>query len=245
MSAITFDMIGVLTSIPQPEVLLFEKERREYRIFELLVEKYDITRPQFDKAVESTFSTIEFERENRCFDYGIARITHLLLTNLSLVPEYATRIMIEQLFNDSIFNLQLAPREGSYAVLEHLKREGFKLGLIVNTLFSSGDAFREFVIINLGFQSIFDSMVFSNEIGFLKPHSLIFDASMRELSIDNPQEILHIGDNPKTDIIGAKEANLKTGFFQNRRHRLPDSLKPNLEICDLIELPDLISHFDW
>ena len=245
MSAITFDMVGVLTTIPQPEILLFEKEKREYKIFEVLVEKYDISRPQFDKAIESTFSTIDFERENRHFDYGIARITHLLLTNLSLVPEYATRIKIEQIFVDSIFNLQLAPREESYSVLEHLKREGYKLGLIVNTLFSSGDAFREFVLINLGFQSIFDSMVFSNEVGFLKPHPLIFDVSMRELDIDNPQEILHIGDNPTTDIVGAINANMKTGFFQNRRHILSSTIKPDFVICDLIEIPEKIENLSW
>jgi putative hydrolase of the HAD superfamily len=245
VNAITFDLIGVLTTIPRPETIHFEKERREYSIYETIIRQYDISRAQFDHALKTTYSTIIFERETRCFDYGVSRLTNLLLTNLSLVPEYSIRVSIEQSFINSIFDLQLEPRKEALAVLKEIKREGYKLGLIVNTLFSSGDALREIVVNNLGMGFLFDSMAFSNEVGFLKPHNLIFDTAQRLLGIDNPKEILHVGDNPSTDIKGANEAKFRSAFFQNRRHSKKEDIQADYEISYLNELPGLIKEIDW
>lgn len=245
MNAVTFDLIGVLTTIPRPETVLFEKERREYYIFETLIKRYDISRAQFDHALKATYSTINFERESRCFDYGVSRLTNLLLTNLSLVPEYSLRVVIEQAFVNSVFELQLEPRKGAITILKEIKRERYNLGLIVNTLFSSGDAFREIVVNNLGMGFLFDSMVFSNEVGFLKPHNLIFDTAQRDLGVENPKDIVHIGDNPLTDIEGAKKASFRSVFFRNGRYPKNNLIEADFEISNLNELPDLLKQITW
>lgn len=245
VNAITFDLIGVLTTIPRPENIHFEKERREYSIYETIIKHYDISREQFDHALKTTYSTIDFERKTRYFDYGVSRLTNLLLTNLSLVPEYSIRVSIEQAFVNSLFDLQLEPKKDALTILKEIKREGYKLGLIVNTLFSSGDAFREVVVNNFGMGFLFDSMVFSNEVGFIKPHNLIFDTAQRVLGIDNPKDILHVGDNPSTDLKGANEANFRSAFFQNNRHSNREDIQADFEISNLIELPDLIRKIDW
>lgn len=245
MNAVTFDLIGVLTTIPRPETIHFEKERREYYIFETLIKKYDISRAQFDHALKATYSTINFERETRCFDYGVSRLTDLLLTNLSLIPEYSVRVTLEQAFVNSVFDLQPEPRKDVIKVLKEIKREQYKLGLIVNTLFSSGDALREIVANNLGMGFLFDATVFSNEVGFLKPHELIFDTAQRELEIWNPKEILHIGDNPITDVEGANNANFRSVFFKNGRYPKNDLIEPEFEISDLNEIPDLLKRIVW
>ncbi len=245
MNAITFDLIGVLTTIPRPETIHFEKERREYSIYETINRHYDISREQFDHAVKTTYSTINFERKTRCFDYGVSRLTNLLLSNLSLVPEYSIRVSIEQSFVNSLFDLQLEPKKDALTILKEIKREGYKLGLIVNTFFSSGDAFREVVVNNFGMGFLFDSMVFSNEVGFIKPHNLIFDTTQRVLGIDNPKDILHIGDNPVTDIKGANEANFRSAFFLNNRHSNKENIQTDFKISNLNELPDLIRKIEW
>ncbi|WP_455463305.1 HAD family hydrolase [Candidatus Hodarchaeum mangrovi] len=247
MNAITFSLIGVLTTPIRAEIMNYEREHREFLIYELLAERYDISRPQYERALQNTYNTINFERKERGFDYGVGRLTNLLLTNLSIVPEYQIRIRIEQIFVNSLFNFQIQPRSETYSVLSHLKRENFKLGLIVNTMDSSGDAYRELVANNLALGNIFDSMTFSNEVGFSKPHPFIFGTAQTELGIENPQDIIHVGENLKNDIIGAKKANFRTIHFQNNRSTSKDinKIKPDFKIEHLSELLDKISEIPW
>ncbi|MHA1214975.1 MAG: HAD family hydrolase [Candidatus Hodarchaeales archaeon] len=249
MNAITFNLIGLLTNTPKRSHYQYEMKRREYQIFELLAAKYNITRPQFDKALNNTYSTVEFERKTRHFDYGIARLTNLLLTNLSIVPEYQLRINIEQIFVNILFNLQIQPRKDCINILTTLKREGFKLGLIINTQFSSGDVYRELIVNNLGFGTLFDAMVFSNEVGFLKPHKLIFQVAQMELGINNPSDIVHIGNEPENDIAGALRSNFKAIYFDNEENAPPsvftDGCSPEYIINSLDEIPTTIKKIKW
>jgi len=247
MNAITFSLIGVLTTPIREEITNYEQKRREFLIYELLTERYDISRPQFDRALQNTNNTINFERNERGFEYGVGRLTNLLLTNLSIVPEYQVRIRIEQIFVNSLFNLQIQPRSESYSVLSHLKREGFKLGLIVNTMDSSGDAYRELVAKNLGLGNIFDSMTFSNEVGFSKPHPLIFGAAQTELGIENPQDIIHVGENLIDDIFGATRVKFRTIYFQNNKTSSLniEGISPEFNINQLNELLGKIKEIPW
>ncbi|MHA1974311.1 MAG: HAD family hydrolase [Candidatus Hodarchaeales archaeon] len=249
MNAITFNLIGLLTTTPKKSLEQYEMQRREYQIFELLSEKYDITRPQFDKALNNTYSTVDFERKTRHFDYGIARLTNLLLTNLSIVPEYQLRINIEQIFINYLFNLQIQPRKECMQILTALKRDEFKLGLIINTQLSSGDAYRELIVKNLGFGTLFDSMVFSNEVGFLKPHRLIFQVAQMELGINNPSDIIHIGNEPENDITGALRSNFRAIYFNTDENAPPsifaEGCSPEYIVNSLIEIPDIIKKIKW
>lgn len=247
MNAITFSLIGVLTTPVRKEIMNYEHKRREFLIYELLAERYDISRPQFDRALQNTYNTINFERKERSFDYGVGRLTNLLLTNLSIVPEYQIRIKIEQIFVNSLFNLQIQPKTETYSVLSHLKREGFKLGLIVNTNDSSGDAYRELVANNLALGNMFDSMTFSNEVGFSKPHPLIFGTAQTELEIENPQDIIHIGENLNDDIIGAAKVKIRTMYLQSNKYNTleVEKAKPDFKFKHLSEILDKIQEIQW
>ena len=247
MNAITFSLIGVLTTSIRKEIMNYEQKRREFLIYELLAERYDISRPQFDRALQNTYNTINFERKERSFDYGVGRLTNLLLTNLSIVPEYQIRIKIEQIFVNSLFNLQIQPKTETYSVLSQLKREGFKLGLIVNTIDSSGDAYRELVANNLALGNMFDSMTFSNEVGFSKPHPLIFGTAQTELEIENPQDIIHVGGNLFDDIIGAAKVKFRTMYLQRNKYNLleVEKAKPDFKLKHLSEILDKIQEIQW
>ncbi len=51
-------------------------------------------------------------------------------------------------------------------------------------------------------------MLFSDEVGFRKPHPKIFEIAAEKLNA-KPCEIVHVGDNLKTDVAGAKNAGFK------------------------------------
>jgi putative hydrolase of the HAD superfamily len=92
------------------------------------------------------------------------------------------------------------------AVLESLRGEK-QLGIICNTGITPGFALKEF----LSRQKIaeyFDAMIFSDEVGIRKPEPKIFRLAARKLGV-KPNETVHIGDNIKCDVWGAKLAGFK------------------------------------
>jgi putative hydrolase of the HAD superfamily len=76
----------------------------------------------------------------------------------------------------------------------------------------------------LRLSGIWDAELCSEEIGALKPHLLPFLRLAERLDLP-PERILYVGNNPKYDIAGAKNAGMKTAlrcFFPARRGRAAD-----------------------
>lgn len=96
-------------------------------------------------------------------------------------------------------------------VLSELAESGKQIGLICNTGLTPGFALRRFLE-SEGVLEYFDLLVFSDEIGFRKPDSKIFHFLARKLKV-NPKNIVHVGDNLRVDVWGAKNAGFRAIFF--------------------------------
>jgi len=92
-------------------------------------------------------------------------------------------------------------------VLQWLQKERKKIGLVCNTGITPGFALREFLS-KMGVSQYFDSMIFSDEVGIRKPDPRIFYLAARRLAA-KPHETVHIGDNLKCDVWGAKSAGFR------------------------------------
>jgi putative hydrolase of the HAD superfamily len=83
----------------------------------------------------------------------------------------------------------------------------------------------------LRLSGMWDAELCSEEIGALKPHPLPFLRLAERLDLP-PERILYVGNNPKYDVAGAKNAGMKTALrcfwpqFPFRRERTTDS------VCD-------------
>ena len=97
-------------------------------------------------------------------------------------------------------------------VLMNLRSRGYKIGLICNTGRGPGRILRQ-LMTNSGILRYFDATLFSDEVGHGKPDRRIFIAAAKELGLPI-KEILHVGDNPETDVGGAKQAGMKAIFFE-------------------------------
>lgn len=95
----------------------------------------------------------------------------------------------------------------AFLILERLKQQKKKIGLICNTGLTPGFGLRSFLS-RQGVARYFDLMIFSDEIGIRKPDSKIFRLAACKLRT-KPQQIVHVGDNLKTDVWGAKNAGFK------------------------------------
>jgi putative hydrolase of the HAD superfamily len=84
-------------------------------------------------------------------------------------------------------------------------RNGYRLGLLTN--FTHGPAARG-IIDKLGLNPFFDVVLISGELGYRKPHPLVFHQLIDYLGVEKDQ-ILYVGDDPEPDISGAQKAGLQ------------------------------------
>jgi putative hydrolase of the HAD superfamily len=98
-------------------------------------------------------------------------------------------------------------------VLIWLKNRGSRIGLICNTGITPGDALRQ-LLEDEGLAGYFHTMIFSNEVGIRKPDPEIFHLAADRLGVKAFQAV-HVGDNLKADVCGAKNAGFKTIYFDS------------------------------
>ena len=106
-----------------------------------------------------------------------------------------------------------------------LRERGYKLGLISNTHWRIPESIRK------EFKSFFDVITLSYEHGYAKPHPSVFLDTLKKLRA-NSNHSLHVGDDPISDVQGAKNVGMKTAFIKRREIKT----NADIEIKRLIEL---------
>lgn len=108
-------------------------------------------------------------------------------------------------------------------VLKWLKDQKKLMGLICNTGLTPGYGLRMFLR-RESITKYFDLMLFSDEAGIRKPDPRIFQIVTQRLEV-KPCEIVHIGDNLKSDVWGAKNAGFKAIYLLTEvgRDRIAES----------------------
>ncbi len=116
--------------------------------------------------------------------------------------------------------LHLSPRFMPHALdtLELLKDNEIKIGLISNTGVTPGFALRLWLE-EKKIATLFHTMLFSDEVGVLKPNPLIFEIMAFCLGLA-PQDILFIGDTPTIDYQGALTAHFQAHLFKPEEENL-------------------------
>ena len=102
-------------------------------------------------------------------------------------------------------------------VLQWLKDKDRIIGLICNTGRTPGFSLRRFLD-REGIAEYFDLMLFSDEIGIRKPNPEIFLMAAETMNV-KPWEVVHVGDNLKSDVYGAKNAGLKAIYLSTETGR--------------------------
>ncbi|BBB24821.1 HAD family hydrolase [Amphritea japonica] len=112
---------------------------------------------------------------------------------------------------------QVALFEHARSVLESLKQSGYLIGALSN---GNADVNR------VGLGDLFDFALNADGVGKEKPHPLMFEQMLHNHHL-RPEQVIHIGDNPHHDIVGAKNAGLWTIWVN-----LTESVWPEVEVAD-------------
>lgn len=92
----------------------------------------------------------------------------------------------------------------------------------------------------IGIGHLFHDIVTAVGTGVAKPGRQIFDAAIAKAGV-TAVEILHVGDHPETDIVGARNAGLRTAWINRTDDEWPKDLEPpDFVIRTLAELRDLL-----
>ena len=161
-------------------------------------------------------------------------------------PEHLTEIVRGQRMVSAAFCLEVSDRflqlcatkpgvvDGAHEVMAYLRRRGYRLHMASN-------GFREVQYKKLrasGLADCFDTVVLSEDAAVNKPSPLFFDFALKAAGARRHSTLM-IGDNPDTDIHGARQAGLPTIFL----HRKPESIRgvaTDYEIHSLHELLRLL-----
>lgn len=126
----------------------------------------------------------------------------------------------------SFASLELMPHADE--LLKKLKEKNVKVGLISDTVFTKG----KHLVYHLrrhGVLRFFDYLVFSDEVGFVKPQKEVFKTALNFLKA-RPQESMHIGDFPWSDIEGAKNYGMVAIQFTGGKGPEKDNFHPKSDL---------------
>lgn len=125
------------------------------------------------------------------------------------------------------------PKPGAEATLLELKRRGYRLGVVSNSM-SSLDIPR--TMYAFGWQDLFEVVVLSSAVKCRKPAPEIFWAATSRMKIE-PARCAYLGNRISRDVVGCKCAGFALGLI------IEKDGKPRLDEQDQTAQPDAVIHW--
>ncbi len=128
---------------------------------------------------------------------------------------------------------QLMP--GAHACLTELTAAGHRLVLASNTLATPGAVTRQ-ILDRHQLTAYFDRLFFSSKLGVAKPQAAMFHA-IAEQTGTTVDQVIHVGNDWRTDVHGALAAGCRAVWFNPRRE---PSRPEALDAAQLTDVPALV-----
>ena len=237
IKAITFDLWNTLFK---------DKSYSKYRL-EVLIKFlqartlfYDFER--IKQAYDTYFSHLGYNPENASYFhiYNKERVLNLLKAlNLELTSsnvQKITKIMEESMLRDPP-----SLKDGVKETLEGLAPY-YKIGIISDTGITPGYVIRK-VLDEYNILQYFQATIFSDEIGFYKPHSHPFKKALKKLKC-KPDHSIHVGDLLQTDVIGAKAFGMRAIWLNDTNQLKLPEIRPDYEIHELFEVVNIVTNLN-
>jgi putative hydrolase of the HAD superfamily len=201
IKAIGFDLFNTLVTA-EPHTLNDALSRMTHSLREsgFTLEDEAFTKAHREAAVRFLEDTrrVGKETHNRFW------ISAALQTSGYPVPPDDARVAkaVDAYFSAFLPNCYLIP--GTTKMLQTLKGP-YRLGLLSN--FTHAPAARE-IIDAMGLTPFFDVVLISGELGYCKPHPLVFNRLIDQLGVEKNQ-IIYVGDDLEYDVAGAQQAGVQ------------------------------------
>lgn len=125
--------------------------------------------------------------------------------------------------------------------LAALKERGLATALLSNTHWPR--AFHDRFLERDGLAGLLDARLYTSEMEFQKPHPSAFRAALEAVGVDDPQEVVFVGDRPWDDITGAVGVGMRAVLRPNPWITDDTPVQPDAVIRSLPELVPLVDHW--
>ena len=245
IKAIGFDLFNTLITI-EPQAV---KEALNRLTASLVNDGFTLDIEPFKHAHrDAARRFLEQTRKNGRETHNRFWISAALETQGYKVPPDDTRIAeaVEAYFSPFLEFCHLIP--GTREILENLKGK-YRIALLSN--FTHPPAAIE-LLNGVGITHFFDVLLISGDLGYRKPHPLVFGRLTKDLGLEKG-EILYVGDDPELDVDGAQRAGLQPIWMTYViDHNMPSAKsvlsgcmeKPNFEVPRISRWEELLSLLD-
>ena len=233
IQAITFDLWNTLLTNR-----FYSDLRLEYLTQFLESKKLPYSLDNIEDAFRSAFYLPERNYEENDHIYTEDRISKMLkILKLDLTKFDSD--LIKREFEEVMLRDPPPLKLGVKKTLKVLSSD-YKIGLISNTGITPGrvisKVFQEYEIFKF-----FQVKIYSDEIGYYKPHPILFKTALKKLEC-SPQNSIHIGDKLETDIKGAKDNNMFTIWFNDSNSLGSENIQPDYEIHEIPEVIQIVKN---
>ena len=158
---------------------------------------------------------------------------------------FMRKLILRKIFRDADYEEDLA--EGAFAIFDSERNNVTLYDGAIYTLQSLSKKYTLIAVTNgnanlekIGLRHLFDDVVTAVDVGYAKPDARIFNEAIRKAGTQ-ADKIIHVGDNPEADIIGAANVGLKTVWMNSKSVSWPNNdIQPDLTINRITELCDLL-----
>ena len=220
---VTFDLDDTLWPVA-PTI-----HRAERVLYEWITQRY----PQISQnysADEIALKRDQIGQRRKDIAHNVTKLRHASLLELAEEFNYSESFADEAMSLFREYRNKVDPYEHSESVLSDLKQH-YILGAITN-----GNAQLE----NISLGQYFDFVVTAEDVGVTKPHPDMFISASNKANVAL-EKIVHIGDSPQIDVLGAMHAGCKAIWFNDKRQAWPGGQTPDQVVHCLSELPQILS----
>jgi len=187
--AIIFDLGGTLC----PSVPWSKYETAAYKMAEACA----VPPEQFVKAYFAEVSSLGTGLFKTYSDF-----VQYILNKLELNVPYDT-VRAAEAYPYTVTREVITPRDGALEVIVHLKKQGYKLGLISDCFFDVTEFWPE-----TSFAPHFDATVFSCEVGMNKANPAIFKIALEKLGVE-AKGCIYVADGARNELANAAGLGMK------------------------------------
>lgn len=214
---------------------------RRMLVHEYLARHAPIDRAVVDLAYDVTDAAFRKVWHDQHVTWTVAERLRVLLDGLKRTLPADDFDRLVRLHEEMELEFRPDPAPGAVAALRALHGR-YPLAVVSDAIFSPGRALRE-LLRGAGMLAYFDFFVFSDELGYSKPHPAVFAAVAQHYGIDLTG-IVHIGDRPHNDIGGPHAVGARGVLLTVIKQRDLEGHIPDAVCDDYGKLADILAQLD-
>jgi len=236
--AVLFDLFDTILNFDLyqlPEIYLNGKKHNStcFDVYNIFKKHYGrITFEDFYSNYIRSYSDFQILKQQELKEYPNSKRFEILLNMLN-INNFSTKLLNDMvLAHMKCLSSTISFPDENYRTIMKIKERGYMLGIISN-FDHSPTAYN--LLEKYSIKGLFDKIDISEDVGWRKPKDIIFKKMLDYFKI-NPVDAIHIGDNIKTDVLGANNVGIDSVWLRKKDEKLFNKIEPTYTINSLNEL---------